>query len=204
MSEQQYASIASASVSGVILAGGQGRRMGNVDKGLQRLDDRPLVAWVLERLAPQVGEVLINANRNRDAYAALGYRVVADRIGGFAGPLAGLHGALEEAANDWVLSVPCDTPFLPRDLVARLAVPMHDERVDLSVARTAERVHPVICLVRKRLLPHLAHFLESGGRKVDTWQKSLNAVDVLFADESAFRNVNTPEELRAAMARRPR
>ncbi len=200
--DSNFAAGAGARVTGVILAGGQGRRMGNVDKGLQLLDGRPLVGWVLQRLAPQVGEVLINANRNHDAYGALGHRVIADRIGGFAGPLSGLHAALAEAANEWVVTVPCDTPFLPQDLVARLSTPLQDEQVDLSVARTSERVHPVICLARKRLVPHLAQFLESGGRKVDAWQKSLRAVDVLFGDENAFRNVNTPEELRAARKQR--
>lgn len=198
MSDSHSAAGAGARVTGVILAGGLGRRMGNIDKGLQLLDGRPLVGWVLERLAPQVGEVLINANRNLHAYGALGHRVIADRIGEFAGPLAGLHVALAQAANEWVVSVPCDTPFLPQDLVARLSMPLQDEQVDLSVARSAERVHPVICLARKRLLPHLAQFLETGGRKVDAWHKSLRAVEVLFADESAFRNVNTPDELHAA------
>ena len=201
MSESTPRIGAAARVTGVMLAGGQGRRMGYVDKGLQMLDGRPLASWVLERLGPQVGEILINANRNADAYATFGYRVVADRIGGFPGPLAGIHSALSEAGNEWVVSVPCDTPFLPQDLVARLLTPLQDDRVDLSVARTAERVHPVICLARKRLLPQLSHFLQSGGRKVDTWHESLHVAYVPFADEGAFRNVNTPDELQAAMTR---
>ena len=187
-----------APVTGVVLAGGQGRRMGNVDKGLQMLGGRPLVNWVLNRFVPQVGEVLISANRNRDAYAAFGVRVVEDRIGGFAGPLAGMHAGLSEAAHELVAFVPCDTPLLPQDLVARLIDPMRNERVDLSVAKTGTQPHPVICLMRKRLLPHLTAYLDGGGRKVDGWYSTLNVTEVAFDDEPhAFRNINTPEELRA-------
>jgi molybdopterin-guanine dinucleotide biosynthesis protein A len=186
-----------APVSGVILAGGRGQRMGNVDKGLALLEGRPLFDWVLQRLAAQVEEVLINANRNLDTYATFGHRVIVDRIGGFAGPLAGLHSALSEAHHALVISVPCDTPFLPEDLVARLLAPLADERVDLSVAKTGTRVHPVICLMRKRLLPHLASYLDGGGRKVDAWYSSLQVVEVGFDDEQAFGNINTPEELHA-------
>ena len=185
-------------VTGVILAGGQGRRMDNVDKGLELLNGRPLIAWVVQRVAPQVSEILINANRNRDVYAAFEYRVVEDHIGGFAGPLAGLHRGLAEAQHELVLSVPCDTPFLPEDLVARLAAPLDDEHVDLSVAKTGTQAHPVICLTRKRLLAHLAAFLDSGGRKVDAWYSTLRVAKVAFDDQpAAFMNVNTLGELRA-------
>ncbi len=175
--------------------------MGNVDKGLELLDGRPLIDWVLQRLAPQVDEVLINANRNLDAYAAFGHRVIEDRVGGFAGPLAGLHSALSEAHHLLMISVPCDTPFLPEDLVARLLAPLADERVDLSVAKTGTRTHPVICLMRNRLLPHLTSYLDGGGRKVDAWYSSLQVVEVGFDDEEAFRNINTPEELEEAKSR---
>jgi molybdopterin-guanine dinucleotide biosynthesis protein A len=123
--------------------------------------------------------------------------VIVDRIGGFAGPLAGLHSALSEAHHALVISVPCDTPFLPEDLVTRLLAPLADQRVDLSVAKTGTRVHPVICLMRKRLLPHLTRYLDGGGRKVDAWYSSLQIVEVGFDDEEAFRNINTPEELHA-------
>ena len=185
-------------VTAVLLAGGLGRRMGNVDKGLQLLGGRPLASWVLQRLASQVDEILINANRNPDAYAAFGYRVIGDRIGGYAGPLAGMHAGLSEAKNNLVAFAPCDTPLLPADLVTRLLAPLQDERVDLGVAKTGTQVHPVICIARKRLLPHLAGFLESGGRKVDAWFATLNGVEVAFDyQQQAFRNVNTEEELRA-------
>jgi molybdopterin-guanine dinucleotide biosynthesis protein A len=172
--------------------------MGNVDKGLELLNGRPLIAWVVERVAPQVSEILINANRNRDIYATFGYRVVEDHIGGFAGPLAGLQRGLSEAKHELVLSVPCDTPLLPADLVARLVAPLRDERMDLSVARTGTQAHPVICLAHKRLLPHLAAFLDNGGRKVDAWYSTLHVAEVAFDDQPrAFSNINTPEELRA-------
>lgn len=184
-------------VTGVILAGGQGRRMGGVDKGLQLLNGRPMVSWVLARFAPQVAEVLINANQNIERYALLGYRVVSDQVGGFAGPLAGLHRGLSEASHELVATVPCDSPFLPDDLVARLHVPLEDRDVDLAVAKTSDQAHPVFCLARRRLLPHLSAFLLSGGRKIDAWYSTLQVVEVAFDDEAdAFSNINTPDDLR--------
>lgn len=186
-------------VSGVILAGGQGRRMGGVDKGLQLLRGRPMVAWVLERFAPQVAEVLVNANQNPDAYAALGHRVIPDAISGFAGPLAGLHRGLTEAAHDLVVTAPCDSPFLPHDLVARLHAALEAKRADLAVAKTGDQPHPVFCLCRKSVLPGLTAFLEGGGRKIDAWYATLPVVEVLFDDQpEAFSNINTAGELAAA------
>jgi molybdenum cofactor guanylyltransferase len=172
--------------------------MGNVDKGLRLLNGRPLAAWVLERVAGQAVEILINANRNRDAYSALGHRVIEDHVGGFAGPLAGMHAGLSEATQELVAFVPCDTPLLPADLVSRLLAPLRDEQMDLSVARTGSQAHNVICVARKRLLPHLADFLAQGGRKVDAWYSTLKVAEVSFDDQdSAFRNANTPEDLLA-------
>jgi len=172
--------------------------MGNVDKGLQPLEGRPLASWVLQRLATQVDELLINANRNQEAYAAFGYRVIEDRIGGFAGPLAGMHAGLSAAKNDLTAFAPCDAPFLPEDLVARLLGPLQDDLVDLSVAKTGMQVHPVICIARRRLLPHLTAFVDGGGRKVDAWHATLNVVQVAFDDQpQAFSNINTVDELRA-------
>src|SRR5258706_11367559 len=107
-------------VTGIVLAGGQGRRMGGVDKGLQLLHGKPMIASVLARLAPQVTEIIINANQNLDTYARFGHRVIPDAIGGYAGPLAGLHAGLGEARHELVLTAPCDSPFLPLDLFARL------------------------------------------------------------------------------------
>jgi molybdopterin-guanine dinucleotide biosynthesis protein A len=184
-------------VSGIVLAGGQGRRMGGVDKGLVLLRGKPMAQWVLERLAPQVDEILINANQNLEAYAAFGHRVVPDAIGGFAGPLAGLHAGLTAARHPLVVTVPCDSPFLPLDLVARLGKALGAN--DLAVAKTGDQPHPVFSLVRRSVLDHLAAFLSSGGRKIDAWYASLRLIEVPFDDEAeAFRNINTREELNDA------
>src|SRR5512139_811209 len=159
-------------VTGIVLAGGQGRRMGGVDKGLQALRGRPMIAAVLERLAPQVDEILINANQNLEAYARFGHRVVPDAIGGFAGPLAGLHAGLGAARHELVATVPCDSPFLPADLIARLKNALKQN--DLAVAKTGEQPHPVFSLVRVAVREHLSKFLASGGRKIDAWYSTLN------------------------------
>jgi molybdopterin-guanine dinucleotide biosynthesis protein A len=185
-----------ADITGVVLAGGQGRRMGNVDKGFVDLDGRPLVAHVIGRLAPQVATLVINANRNADRYAEFGYPVVADAIGGYAGPLAGLHAGLSAAKTPFVVTSPCDSPFLPADLVARLGAAFDARRIDIAVARTFDQPHPVFALVRRSLLPDLAQFLDRGGRKIDAWYASLPTAEVRFDDEAdAFRNINTPAEL---------
>jgi molybdopterin-guanine dinucleotide biosynthesis protein A len=186
-------------ISGVVLAGGQGRRMGTIDKGLVPLDGRPMVQHVLDRLRPQVDELLINANQHRAEYEAFGHGVFADAIGGFAGPLAGLHVALTRAAHPLVATVPCDSPFLPEDLIARLYAALRAKDADLAVARTFDQPHPVFALVRRAVLPHLTAFLEGGGRKIDAWYATLKIVEVAFDDEAeAFRNINTADELRAA------
>jgi molybdopterin-guanine dinucleotide biosynthesis protein A len=186
----------------VILAGGQGRRMGGVDKGLKILRGRPMVAWVLERFAPQVNEVLINANQNLERYAALGHRVIPDEIAGYAGPLAGLHRGLTEAAHELAATVPCDSPFLPLDLVARLNAALERERAEIAVAKTGEQPHPVFCLCRKRVLTGLTEFLAAGGRKIDAWYAKLKVVEVAFDDEeAAFSNINTEDDLRALETR---
>ena len=186
-------------ITGVILAGGQGRRMGSVDKGLVALDGRPMVAHVLERLRPQVDEILINANQHHAEYAAFGHAVVADALGGFAGPLAGLQVALARASFPLLVTVPCDSPFLPADLVERLATALQAAQADLAVARTFDQAHPVFALVRRAVLPHLEGFLDGGGRKIDAWYATLKTVEVAFDDEAeAFRNINTAAELEEA------
>ena len=184
-------------VTGIVLAGGQGRRMGGVDKGLQLLHGKPMVAAVLERLAPQVSEIVINANQNLERYAHFGHRVVPDAIGGFAGPLAGLHAGLGAASHTLALTVPCDSPFLPLDLFSRLANALKEN--DLAVAKTGDRAHPVFTLVRSTVRKNLEAFLANGGRKIDAWYASLEVVEVRFDDEAdAFRNINTREELDGA------
>lgn len=188
-------------VTAIILAGGAGRRMGGHDKGLEIFRGLPLVSTVLDRVRPQVADILIVANRNPERYASFGYPVIADQVGGFAGPLAGLHAGLTASTRDLVASVPCDTPFLPMDLIVRLAEPLQDLRCELSVARTGKQVHPVFCLARRILLPHLEAFLQGGGRKFDTWYASLSVAEVAFDDQAgAFRNLNTLDELRDAQS----
>jgi molybdopterin-guanine dinucleotide biosynthesis protein A len=173
--------------------------MGGVDKGLQPFHGRPMIEWVLERLAPQVGEILINANQNLERYAAYGHRVVSDEVGGFAGPLAGLHRGMKEALSPLVATAPCDSPFLPLDLVPRLARPVASGQAQLSVAKTGARSHPVFCVAQRDLLAHLENFLSAGGRKIDSWYSTLRVVEVAFDDQpEAFGNFNTLEELRAA------
>jgi len=183
-------------ITGVVLAGGRGRRMGGVDKGLTLLQGRPFIEWVLDRFTPQVNEVLINANQNLQQYARFGYRIIPDEIPGFAGPLAGLHRGLTEARYPLVATVPCDSPFLPYDLVKRLYAGLAAANAQLAVVKTFAQPHPVFCLCRRDLLAHLGDFLASGGRKIDAWYATLKVADVVFDDqERAFSNINTPEEL---------
>lgn len=182
-------------ITGLILAGGLGRRMGGRDKGLQPFRGKPMAAWAIARLAPQVDALLINANQNLEAYAAFGYPVVADRIAGFAGPLAGLHTGLFACETPLLVTAPCDSPFLPEDLVARLRAALDAAGADLAVAKTGEQPHPVFSLVRREVLDGLTAFLEGGGRKVDTWYSALKVVEVPFTDERAFANINTLDEL---------
>lgn len=190
-----------AEITGIVLAGGLGRRMSadgqGVDKGLQLFRGRPMVQHAIERLAPQVGTLLINANQNLERYRALGWPVVTDAFEGFAGPLAGLHAGMRAARTRYVVTVPCDSPFLPVDLVARLSAALAAAPgTRLAVARTGAQPHPVFTLLERALLDSLHAFLASGRRKIDAWHASLPMVEVDFVDEAAFRNINTPQELR--------
>ncbi len=185
-------------ITGVVLAGGEGRRMGRLDKGLQPLRGKPLARWVIERFAPQVDELLVNANRHLDEYARFGFPVVRDAIDGSVGPLAGLHRALGAAQHALVATAPCDSPFLPSDLIGRLLAGLEEKGADLALARTGTRTHPVFCLCRKEVQESLTVYLQNGGRKIDSWYASLRVVEVAFDDElDAFTNINTPEELAA-------
>jgi len=182
-------------ITGLVLAGGRGARMGGVDKGWVLHDGEPLVAAALRRLAPQVGSVLISANRNVDAYRALA-EVVTDANAGlalepFPGPLAGVLAGLHRATSDWVALAPCDAPALPADLVARLANAIGDAGAAYPVA--ADRRQPVFALVRRSTEPSLRAFLRAGGRAMHRWFETLGAVEVPFDDASAFRNINAPE-----------
>lgn len=185
-------------ISAVILAGGQARRMGGEDKGLIALNGRPLTAWVLDRIAPQVDELLISANRNLEQYRHFGYPVLADFSPDFLGPLAGLRRAMAQATHPLILCAPCDTPFLPRDLVEHLLRAMQENHADLAIPIVGGQRHRAVFLCRKALLPHLENFLDQGGRRVGEWQGQLNHCQVEFDDERAFLNLNTPEELAAS------
>ena len=186
-------------ITGLILAGGLGRRMSadgqGVDKGLQPFRGRPMVAHAIDRLGPQVGHLLINANRNLEQYRALGHPVVSDAIAGFAGPLAGLHSGLRACGTPYLVTAPCDSPFLPSDLVERLAAALLREGAQIAVARTAGQPHPVFMLADCAVLPALEAFLAGGGRKIDAWYSALRTVEVDFDDDSAFLNINTRAEL---------
>lgn len=186
-------------VSAVILAGGLGRRFQGEDKGLINLDGRPLVAWVAERLASHVGEVLINANRNLSRYAAIGHTVVPDHLPDHPGPLAGLLSAALTAQQEWLLCVPCDTPFLPLDLVMQLYD--HAAAAQVKLARAADETgtHYAIMLVHRDLMPDLDSYVREGGRQVQAWQ-ARHANETIFfpGDPYAFLNINTPEALRTA------
>lgn len=184
-------------VTGLLLAGGLGRRMGGADKGLVALDGRPMAAWVIDRLRPQVGTLLINANRNPEVWNAFGCPVIPDRIAGYAGPLAGLHAGLHVCSTALLVSVPCDSPFLPADLLTRLGQALSRNNADLAVVRTRGGLQPVFALMRREVLSSLEGYLNGGGRKIDAWFDLLNVTVVDFDDEDAFLNINTPDELAA-------
>lgn len=184
-------------ITGLILAGGAGRRMGGADKGLLDWQGRPLVAHAIERLAPQVGRLIISANRNRDAYAGFGYPVIDDELQGFQGPLAGLAAGLAACTTEWLACVPCDCPRLPLDLVAQLLVAAEEADAALAVATTDEGLQPTFQLCRRDLLPALEAYLAHGERRVSAWCRRQGAAEAFFEDAVAFRNLNAPADLLA-------
>lgn len=186
-------------VTGVVLAGGRATRMGGADKGLIELCGRPMAVHVSARLAPQVDELVINANRNLECYAGLGYRVASDTLAGFLGPLAGLLAGMEAASTGHVASVPCDSPFVPPELIARLVTGMRGAGAGLAVAHDGARRQPVFLLARTDLRADLRDWLQAGGRKVDAWLARHRVANVDFSDcPDTFLNINTPDE-RAAI-----
>jgi molybdopterin-guanine dinucleotide biosynthesis protein A len=186
-------------ITGLVLAGGRGSRMGGVDKGLQHYHGQPLARHALRRLAPQVGELLVSATRHRDAYAAMGAVVVADTLADHPGPLAGLAAALAHCRTPFLASVPCDSPNFPLDLVSRLAAALAEDDAEIAMAASVEagelRAQPVFCLLQSRLLPSLAAYLQGGQRKAQRWMSLHRRVLVPFDDASAFVNANTVAEL---------
>jgi molybdopterin-guanine dinucleotide biosynthesis protein A len=191
-------------ITGLVLAGGRGTRMGGVDKGLQNFRGMPLALHTLMRLASQVGEVMINANRNLSAYESFGVPVWPDGIADYAGPLAGFLTGLERCETDYLVTVPCDTPLFPQDLVARLAQALEREDADIAMAAAREedgamRTQPVFSLIRRELMESLVRFTQGGGRKIDAWTGQHRTVVVPFDqpgdDAAAFFNANTLAEL---------
>jgi molybdenum cofactor guanylyltransferase len=186
-------------ITGLILAGGRAQRMGGQDKGLLPLAGQPLVAHVIAALAPQVCDIVINANRNAQAYSSQGYRVFADAVGGYCGPLAGIESGLRLAATPYLLSVPCDSPFLPPALGQRLYAALTEADAEIAVVHDGEWMQPVFALITRGLLSSLSRFLASGGRKIDRWYAQHRLAIADFSDTpEAFVNLNTPEELAAA------
>jgi len=183
-------------VTGVILAGGRGRRIGGRDKGLFPYRGRPLVEWLMAALAGQVGGLIISANRNLPRYRAYGHPVTADRRTDFSGPLAGIAGAMDAAPTPWILVTPCDTPLLPPDLVRRLAATLAAERSsDLAIAFDGARAQRLHALVPVSLHASLEDFLARGGRKVADWHAEHRCALADLSDcAQAFANINTEED----------
>lgn len=185
-------------ITGIVLAGGRGSRMGGQDKGLVLIGGKPMVGYVLDALAPQVGTTIVNANRNAKRYAALGSPVVRDVQGGFLGPLAGMLSGMRAANTEFVLTVPCDSPLIRADLAVRLHNQLQRDGAEICVAHDGERPHPVIALIRRALHPSMAAFLEAGERKIDRWYAQHHTVYADFSDDAAsFANINRAEELHA-------
>ncbi|TMS58311.1 molybdenum cofactor guanylyltransferase MobA [Imbroritus primus] len=189
-------------VTGLILAGGRGSRMGGVDKGLQPFRGTPLAMHTLLRLAPQTGHLLVNANRNLAAYESFGVPVVTDAVKDFPGPLAGMLAGLQQCETPYMVTAPCDSPLLPTDLVARLGAALLEQDAEIAMALTQEpdghtQRHPVFMLMQVTVLPSLAQFLAEGERKIAAWTDRHRTARVLFDDANAFSNINTLDELRA-------
>jgi molybdopterin-guanine dinucleotide biosynthesis protein A len=185
-------------ISAIILAGGRAKRMNGADKGLVLLRNKPLIRHVIERLKSQVDEIFINANREITQYQKFNFPVLQDENDEFIGPLAGFSLGLQYARHEYLLTVPCDSPLLPLDLAQRLMAALLEHQADIAVASSDGSAHPVFCLCKKSVLPSLRDYLSSGERKVSTWQKSQNYIEVDFGDcADAFVNLNTFEDLAA-------
>ncbi len=182
-------------VTAVILAGGEGSRMGGVDKGLLELEQQPLIEHVIARLAPQLSRIIISANRNIDRYQSYGYPLISDQLKG-RGPLAGILSARQQCPSEWLLSVPCDTPCLPSNLISRICDKMEQAPALLYTAHDGQQLQPLFSMIHRNLTTSLADFLSSGKRKVTLWLKQQATVHVDFSDQPhAFFNINTPAML---------
>lgn len=183
-------------ITGIILAGGLARRMDRKDKGLLDINGKPLIGYVIDGLAPQVRSLVINANRNQEQYAKFGYPVISDNYPDYRGPLAGMYSCIVEVNTEYMLTVPCDSPFIPVDLASRLFNRMKQERAEISVASNGRRMQPVFALISIRIMDSLLDFLERGERRIDKWYAEQHTVTADFSDKmETFVNINTPEKL---------
>ncbi len=186
------------SVTAVILAGGRGRRFEGRDKGLIGYKNCPIIEHVIKAISPQVTDIMINANRSEDVYAAYGYPVINDDLSGFQGPLAGFSTAMQHATNTHILTLPCDGPFISSNYVGRMIAALAPGSADLAVAHDGERMQPVHALIPRKLIDSLRAFMDKGERKIDRWYAQHEVVLVDFADSpEIFKNINTLEELQA-------
>lgn len=194
--------LATNQITGLVLAGGRGSRMGGVDKGLQPFEGIALAQHALRRLAPQVGPLLINANRSIESYRAFGVPVVSDSSADFAGPLAGMLAGLTHCLTPYLLTVPCDSPYFPLDLGARLSEALLTSGASLATAYTSEEEHllpqPVFCLMKAALQPDLRAFIARGERKTGFWSREQHGIQVVFSNAQAFANFNTLTDLTSA------
>ena len=182
-------------VTAVILAGGKGRRMDGKDKGLVELANRPLIEYVIDVIKPQVETIILNANRNHEQYSQYGYPVISDALLDYQGPLAGFISALKSSTTSHIATLPCDGPFLPKDLVERLILALTDSDAEIAVAHDGDRMQPVYSLIPTTLINSLNSFLDTGERKIDLWYKQHRVALADFSDcPETFRNINTAEQ----------
>jgi len=190
--------MATGNITGIILAGGQAKRMGGQDKGLIQLDMRPMIEYVLDAIAPQVDAIIINANKNRTIYEKYGFPVVADQIEGYCGPLAGMASGLQIAKTPFVVTVPCDSPLIPDNLVHKLYSTLQNEDAEICTAYANKRLQPVFTLMKSELLSSMLEFLNNGERKIDKWFENHHLAIADFSDQAeTFININSEEELTA-------
>jgi len=188
-------SIRTRDITAVVLAGGQGRRMGGQDKGLIEINGKALIAILVDQLKQQISSILINANRNLERYQAMGYPVVSDQLSDYQGPLAGFACAMTAVDTDFILTLPCDGPSLATDYVARFIASQARTGAPICVADDGERLQPVHALIKVDLLSSLNAFLDSGERKIDRWYAMHDFVQTDFSDcADMFRNINTPSD----------
>lgn len=189
-------------ITGVILAGGQARRMGGQDKGLILLNEKPMIEYIIDAFEPQTSKLIINANRNHEDYLHFGFDVIADNLKNYCGPLAGMASVLQSIDTAYMVTVPCDSPFVPIDLVKRLTDKIINKSAEISVAHDGNRIQPVFCMIKTSLKNSLNEYLLAGERKIDRWFEQHNYAISDFSDvPETFDNINTPEDIQNALSK---